>query len=404
MPTLAAILIFAAVGSLRPGEIATILRTGPNSQIALITTFVATLFLPVAAAVGIGVVISLLLQLNQEADRPRRRRAASRRRRPVRREARRRRSCRADAVTVLDVYGSLFYAGVAHAAGPPARPDRIAAAGGRAAPARAARRSGRRSSRSSSGLRRRGSRPSAGGCTSPGSIRPRRAAAPPATTRSPGTAALYEATPVVGVSTTERDAGCDDVADPQPDRIGEPPMTSGAQARRAPSHSSRWARQRRAMSVLTIIRSKPCGAPGYTWSSTGTQARTRRLASSTSSSTKPSGGRRRRPVADRRGPRHAPAPRNSGRRVRGDPPGTRQPKSFDTAATSARPHARRGDHAVVEHRVHEHLELDRQLPRSHAAAPDRPPGCRPRSNRRCRSGRARCRARRRWRGPTPTAA
>ena len=67
MPTLAGVLIFAAVGSLRPREIATILRTGPNSQIALISTFVATLLLPVAAAVGIGVVISLLLQLNQEA-------------------------------------------------------------------------------------------------------------------------------------------------------------------------------------------------------------------------------------------------------------------------------------------------------------------------------------------------
>ena len=67
MPTLAAVLVFAAAGSLRPGELRTILRTGPTSQIAIVSTFFATLFLPVAAAVGIGVTLSLLLQLNQGA-------------------------------------------------------------------------------------------------------------------------------------------------------------------------------------------------------------------------------------------------------------------------------------------------------------------------------------------------
>ncbi|MGW1339545.1 SulP family inorganic anion transporter [Kribbella sp. NPDC002412] len=67
MPTLAAVLIFAAAGSLRPGELRTILRTGPTSQIAIVATFVATLFLPVATAVGIGVTLSLVLQLNQGA-------------------------------------------------------------------------------------------------------------------------------------------------------------------------------------------------------------------------------------------------------------------------------------------------------------------------------------------------
>ncbi|TCC48956.1 SulP family inorganic anion transporter [Kribbella capetownensis] len=67
MPTLAAVLIFAAVGSLRLGELKTIMRTGHTSQIAIVSTFLATLFLPVAAAVGLGVTLSLLLQLNQEA-------------------------------------------------------------------------------------------------------------------------------------------------------------------------------------------------------------------------------------------------------------------------------------------------------------------------------------------------
>ncbi|KXX55298.1 sulfate transporter [Rhodococcus sp. LB1] len=110
MPTLAAVLIFAAVGSIRPSRIAAILRSGPSSKIALITTFVATLLLPVTAAVGIGVALSLLLQLNQEAvdlkvvrlvpgprgtflETPAPKVLASRE------------------IVVLDVYGSLFYAG-----------------------------------------------------------------------------------------------------------------------------------------------------------------------------------------------------------------------------------------------------------------------------------------------------
>ena len=66
MPTLAAVLIYAAVGSFRPREITSLLHTGRTAQIAFVTTFVATLVLPVAAAVGIGVALSLLLQLNQE--------------------------------------------------------------------------------------------------------------------------------------------------------------------------------------------------------------------------------------------------------------------------------------------------------------------------------------------------
>ncbi len=110
MPTLAAILIFAGVGSIRPGEIASILRTGRISQVVVITTFAATLFLPVAAAVGIGVALSLLLQLNQGAmdltvvelipldggrfeERPS----------PA--------ALTSYHVTILDVYGSLLYAG-----------------------------------------------------------------------------------------------------------------------------------------------------------------------------------------------------------------------------------------------------------------------------------------------------
>jgi sulfate permease, SulP family len=110
VPTLGAILIFAAIGSLRPGEVASILRTGHISQVAVITTFAATLFLPVAAAVGIGVALSLLLQLNQEAMDltvveliPRDDGRFEERPPPPTLTSRH--------VTILDVYGSLLYAG-----------------------------------------------------------------------------------------------------------------------------------------------------------------------------------------------------------------------------------------------------------------------------------------------------
>lgn len=110
LPTLAAVLIFAAIGALRPREGQAILRTSSTSRVALITTFVATLVLPVAAAVGIGVALSLIMQLNQDAldlrvvqlvtgadgrftEQPAPRFLAS------------------NEVVVLDVYGSLLYAG-----------------------------------------------------------------------------------------------------------------------------------------------------------------------------------------------------------------------------------------------------------------------------------------------------
>jgi SulP family sulfate permease len=110
MPTLAAVLIYAAVGAIRPHQLATIWRTGRLSQIAMAATFAATLFMPVAAAVGVGVALSLLLQLNQEAmdlkvvelvptdDHRFRQQPAP----PA---------LTSHQVTILDVYGSLFYAG-----------------------------------------------------------------------------------------------------------------------------------------------------------------------------------------------------------------------------------------------------------------------------------------------------
>lgn len=110
MPTLAAVLIFAAINSLRVREIRMVMLSGFNSQLTMVTTFIATLFLPIAAAVGLGVVLSLLMQLNQELVdlrvvelRPRDDGTFEERSSPKRTPSR--------SVTVLDVYGSLLYAG-----------------------------------------------------------------------------------------------------------------------------------------------------------------------------------------------------------------------------------------------------------------------------------------------------
>ncbi|MGW0177928.1 SulP family inorganic anion transporter [Nocardia sp. NPDC003345] len=109
MPTLAAVLIVAAVGSISQARITAIWSSGSTSRIALVTTFVATLVLPVAAAVGVGVALSLLLQLNREAMDLKvvRLRAEGHRLREVPVPA----SISDREIVILDVYGSLFYAG-----------------------------------------------------------------------------------------------------------------------------------------------------------------------------------------------------------------------------------------------------------------------------------------------------
>lgn len=110
LTTLAAVLIVAAVSSLSPGEITNTWRAGPNSQVALVATFVATLFLPIPSAIGLGVVISLLLQLNRDAMDLRVVRLT-----PTASghfdEGPAPQTLANNDVTVLDVYGSLLYAG-----------------------------------------------------------------------------------------------------------------------------------------------------------------------------------------------------------------------------------------------------------------------------------------------------
>ena len=110
MPSLGALLILAGFGGLRPDELRAVSRTGWPSLLAGATTFLATLFLPIQAAVALGAVLSALLYVGESSTdvsvvelvertdgRVEERRAAPK--------------LDSHRATVLDVYGHLFYAG-----------------------------------------------------------------------------------------------------------------------------------------------------------------------------------------------------------------------------------------------------------------------------------------------------
>jgi hypothetical protein len=110
MPALGALLIVAGASSLKPSEVAALRNAGWPSVLAGGTTYLATLFLPIQAAVGLGVVLSALLFLTRTA-------SAVTIVQLVRHDDGRieertaPRHLPSGAVTVLDVYGDLFYAG-----------------------------------------------------------------------------------------------------------------------------------------------------------------------------------------------------------------------------------------------------------------------------------------------------
>lgn len=110
MPTLAAVLIYAGAKAITPGELVAVARAGRIPTLAMVVTFAAVLLLPVAQAVGVGVIVSLILQLNQEALDLK---IVRLRRDPSGRvvESGPPRTVSAGDVVVLDAYGSLFYAG-----------------------------------------------------------------------------------------------------------------------------------------------------------------------------------------------------------------------------------------------------------------------------------------------------
>jgi SulP family sulfate permease len=110
MPALGALLMVAGASSLKPSEVAALRNAGWPSVTAGTTTYLATLFLPIQAAVGLGVVLSALLFLSRTASAVtivqlvRHDDGRVEERTPPRRLT-------GGAVTVLDVYGDLFYAG-----------------------------------------------------------------------------------------------------------------------------------------------------------------------------------------------------------------------------------------------------------------------------------------------------
>lgn len=110
MPTLGALLIVAGTKTIKPVEVCSVWQTGWPSRLASGTTFVSTLLLPIQAAVGIGVMISVRIYLSESSadvsvvelvERP-----------DGRMEERKlSKRLRTDTVTVLDVYGPFFFAG-----------------------------------------------------------------------------------------------------------------------------------------------------------------------------------------------------------------------------------------------------------------------------------------------------
>lgn len=66
LPTLSAVLIYAALMTLKPAVVRVVWKTSTTGKIAMTVTFLSTLMLPIAAAVAVGVICSLVLQLNKE--------------------------------------------------------------------------------------------------------------------------------------------------------------------------------------------------------------------------------------------------------------------------------------------------------------------------------------------------
>jgi SulP family sulfate permease len=131
MATLAAVLIYAGWGTIKPREIWSVANAGPIPAVAMTATFLSVLLLPVAVAVGVGVLASLLMQLNQES--------LDLRLVRLRLDAEDRlvedvvpTELKPYDVVVIDVYGSLFFAGtrtLQRRLPPPLVPDRPHAEG-----------------------------------------------------------------------------------------------------------------------------------------------------------------------------------------------------------------------------------------------------------------------------------
>ena len=110
MPALGALLILAGFRSLKPSDISSVWSTGWGSRIAAIVTFISTLILPIQLAVGLGVLLSALLYINKSSTDVS---LVQLVKRPdgLIEERNAPKKLSSHEVTVLDIYGHLFYAG-----------------------------------------------------------------------------------------------------------------------------------------------------------------------------------------------------------------------------------------------------------------------------------------------------
>lgn len=110
MPALGALLILVGISAVKPAEIRSVRFSGWPSLLAGGTTFLAMLFLPIQAAVGIGVVLSALLYVTESSTDVTVVQLAKRPDGAIK-ECSPPRELASNQITVLDVYGHLFYAG-----------------------------------------------------------------------------------------------------------------------------------------------------------------------------------------------------------------------------------------------------------------------------------------------------
>ena len=110
MPALAALLVVAGFRTINVAEARSIWMTGPQSRVAIVATYLSTIFLPIQAAVAIGATLSAIFYLNDSSTDIDIREVVElpdgrfEERHPPR-------HLESGRVIVLAIYGSLFYAG-----------------------------------------------------------------------------------------------------------------------------------------------------------------------------------------------------------------------------------------------------------------------------------------------------
>jgi len=110
MPALGAVIILAGLQSIKPSDLISVCQAGWSARVAAITTFLGMLLLPMQFAVGLGVAVSMLLYVSRASsdvsvvELVRRSEGRIEERKPPS-------QLPSNEVTVLDVYGDVFFAG-----------------------------------------------------------------------------------------------------------------------------------------------------------------------------------------------------------------------------------------------------------------------------------------------------